>query len=78
MTTDGTGVSTATGMSTARTRAAMMSTVTGGVSTMTGPRVSLSGGCPGKVDYMLKGGWVLVWGVSHLQQKACNVLNNRG
>ena len=45
MTTIGTRVSTATEMSTATasTRAAMMSTLTGGLSTMTGPRVSLSG-----------------------------------
>ena len=45
MTTIGTRVSTATEMSTATasTRAAMMSTLTRGLSTMTGPRVSLSG-----------------------------------
>ena len=56
MTTDGTGVSTATGMSTARTRAAMMSTVTGGVSTMAGPRVSLAGGMPRKTRLDVKRG----------------------
>ena len=45
MTTIGTRVSTATEMSTetASTRAAMMSTLARGLSTMTGPRVSLSG-----------------------------------
>ena len=45
MTTIGTRVSTATEMSTATasTRAAMMSTLTRGLSTMTGHRVSLSG-----------------------------------